>query len=331
MKSWKDAGHVARRAIEHMRSRITAGRTWFEIAEEAEAFIRRKGGKPAFPTTIGVNEIAAHFTPDHLDRPPSTWEKPMIFEDGDLVKIDIGVQINGCIGDNAITVEVGNGNQHTTQINAARDARDAAVEMMVPGTPWHKVGEAAGQASIDAGFQPISNLCGHQLMPNTLHAGTSVPSYACGSEHPGFKGVVPDEGFFAIEPFNTTGSQGLIEDIPPKTSSNIFRVTGETDIRRALTKKRLKPLGATLARFIEERYGTLPFAERWAYPLLERPFPLEDEQSKQSKWNALIKKLRALRFIETYPALQCADKGKIGQFEHTVHVHEGGPTILTVE
>ena len=96
MKSWKDAGHVARRAIEHMRSRITAGRTWFEIAEEAEAFIRRKGGKPAFPTTIGVNEIAAHFTPDHLDRPPSTWEKPMIFEDGDLVKIDIGVQSKSC-------------------------------------------------------------------------------------------------------------------------------------------------------------------------------------------------------------------------------------------
>ena len=38
-------------------------------------------------------------------------------------------------------------------------------------------------------------------------------------------------------------------------------------------RKQLKPLGAQLARNFEERYSTLPFAERWAYPMLEKPFP----------------------------------------------------------
>jgi methionine aminopeptidase len=86
-----------------------------------------------------------------------------------------------------------------------------------------------------------------------------------------------------------------------------------------------------MARNFEDRYGTLPFAERWAFPMLEKPFPEADEASRQSKWNALIKKLISIRFLETYHALSCADGGLIGQFEHTVHVTSGGPEILTVE
>jgi methionyl aminopeptidase len=122
----------------------------------------------------------------------------------------------------------------------------------------------------------------------------------------------------------------LIENIPPSSSSNIFRVTGDITIRKAMLKGKLKPLGATMARYIEERYNTLPFAERWAYPLLEKPFPGEEKEVLRRKWNALIRKLISIRFLETYAALRCEDRGMIGQFEHTVHITEGGPEILTV-
>ena len=53
--------------------------------------------------------------------------------------------------------------------------------------------------------------------------------------------------------------------------------------------------------------------------------------SRQSKWNALVKKLISIRFLETYHALGCQDGGMIGQFEHTILVNSGGPEILTVE
>ena len=86
----------------------------------------------------------------------------MVFEKGDLVKLDVGVHIKGALGDNAITLEVGNAGNHTDQIKAAKDARDAAVEKMHPGTSWHVVGAAAEQVAKDAGFLPISNLCGHK-------------------------------------------------------------------------------------------------------------------------------------------------------------------------
>jgi len=331
LKYWHDAGHVARRALEAIKDEIEPGKSWHEIIEAAERFIKRNGGNPAFPATIAVNELAAHYTTDHSVTAPEDWKGDMIFKKGDLVKLDIGVHINGHIGDNALTLEVGNSRKHTEQIRAAKESRDAAIEMMHPGTPWHKVGAAAAQPSIDAGFQPIRNLCGHQLKPWELHAGVSVPSYACGPDNSGFKGTVQEDCIYAIEPFNTAGDSGLIQNIGAHNSSNIYRITGAVSWRKALSRKQLKPLGAQLARNLEERYSTLPFAERWAFPMLEKPFPEADEESRQSKWNALVKKLISIRFLETYHALACKDNAMIGQFEHTVLVTPGGPEILTVE
>ena len=283
---------------------------------------------PAFPVTIAVDDLAAHYTTDHAVIPPEGWDREMVFQNGDLVKLDVGVHINGHIGDNALTLEVGNKGNHTEQIKAAKEARDSAIEMLHPGTPWHKVGAAAAQPSIDAGFQPIRNLCGHQLKPWELHAGVSVPSYACGADNPGFKGVVEEGAVYAVEPFNTTGNSGMIKNIGARNSSNIYRVTNKGLWRKALSRKQLKPLGAQLARNLEERYSTLPFAERWAFPMLEKPFPDADVLVDRSKWNALVKKLISIRFLETYHALGCHDGGMIGQFEHTILVNSGGPEIL---
>ncbi len=334
LKHWRDAGHVARRTLDGIKDEITDGKHWNDVIDSAERFIRRHGGQAAFPVTISVNDMAAHYTTNSQLTPPEGLEGEMVFQKGDLVKRDVGVHIKGAIADNALTVEVGSAGNHTDQIKAAKEARDAAIEMMHPGTPWHEIGAAAEQVSKDAGFQPIRNLCGHELERWNLHAGTSIPSYSCGAydreKNPQFKGSVEAGGIYAIEPFNTTGSSGMVENVTPSGSSNILRVTGNVRIRKALSKGKLKPLGATMARYIEERYNTLPFAERWAYPLLEKPFPEESVESLRKKWDQLVKKLTSIRFLETYTALRDADGGDVGQFEHTVLVTEGGPELLTV-
>jgi len=331
LKQWKDAGHVARRALEGIKNEITVGKSWDEVIDSAERFIRRHGGKAAFPVTISVNEMAAHFTTNSDLTKPEGMEGEMIFQKGDLVKLDIGAHIKGALADNALSFEVGNGGEHTEQIKAAKEARDAAIEKMHPGTPWHVIGGAAQQVALDSGFEPIRNLCGHQMERWNLHTGLSIPMYSCGEKNPSFKGEVEVGGVYAVEPFNTTGKSGMIENVAPSGSSNILRVTGNVKIRKALSKGKLKPLGATMARYIEERYNTLPFAERWAYPLLEKPFPDEEEESRRRKWKALVKKLTSIRFLEVYEALRDVDGGVVGQFEHTVYVTEGGPEILTVE
>ena len=329
-KQWRDAGHVARRTLEGIKEEIIEGKSWNEVIDSAERFIRRHGGQAAFPVTISVNNIAAHYTTNHSELPMEGWDDEMVFKNGDLVKLDVGVHIKGALADNAMTIEVGSKGNHTEQIKSAKEARDAAIEKMQPGTPWHEVGTAAEQVSRDAGFEPIRNLCGHQMERWNLHSGLSIPMYACGPNNPSFKGIVEVGGIYAVEPFNTTGKSGMIENVSPSGSSNILRVTGDVRIRKALSKGKLKPLGATMARYIEERYHTLPFAERWAYPLLEKPFPEESPEELRKKWNALIKKLTSIRFLEVYPALKDVDGGYVGQYEHTVMVTEGGPEVLTV-
>ena len=331
LKQWRDAGHVARRTLEGIKGEIVAGKAWIDVIDSAERFIRRHGGQAAFPVTISVNEMAAHYTCNSDLVPPEGLESDMVFQNGDLVKLDVGAHIKGALGDNALTVEVGNDRNHTDQIKAAIEARDAAIEKLHPGTPWHEVGKAAEQVTVDAGFEPIRNLSGHEMDRWNLHAGQSIPMFACGPNNPSYKGEVQAGGVYAIEPFNTTGKSGMVENVPPNGSANILRVTGDVRIRKALSKGKLKPLGATMARYIEERYNTLPFAERWAFPLLSKPFPEESEESLRKKWRALIKKLTSIRFIETYAALRDADGGLVGQFEHTAFVTEGGPEVLTVE
>ena len=257
IKFWKDAGHVARRTIEGIKGEIVAGKSWDDLIDSAERFIRRHGGTPAFPVTISVNDIAAHYTTNSILTKPEGLEEEMVFEKGDLVKLDVGVHIKGALADNALTVEVGGGGDHTDQIRAAKEARDAQIEAMTPGSTWAEIGAVADQVHTDAGFQPVTNLCGHKMEEWNLHAGVSVPSYDCGKTNQSFKGGPEVGAFYAIEPFNTTGKSGKIEDIQPSTSSNIHRVTGNITVRKAVAKKKLKPLGATMARYIEERYLSL--------------------------------------------------------------------------
>ena len=153
MKFWVDAGHVARRTLDAVRPELQAGKSWVEIIDFAERFIRRNGGQPAFPTTIAVNEIAAHFTPDHADKNLQGWEDEMVLQKGDLVKIDVGVHINGHIGDNAMTVEIGNGNSHTEQIKAAKESRDAAIEKLHP----EHLGMRLGRRRLNQVLMPVFN------------------------------------------------------------------------------------------------------------------------------------------------------------------------------
>ena len=120
LKYWRDAGHVARRTLEAMKLELEPGKSFHEIIESAERFIHRHGGKPAFPGTIATNDLAAHFTTNHLIDEVEDRQGSMVLEKGDLVKIDYGVHIKGHIGDNALSFEIGNGNNHTEQIKAAK-------------------------------------------------------------------------------------------------------------------------------------------------------------------------------------------------------------------
>ena len=89
LKQWRDAGHVARRTLEGIKGEIVAGKGWNEVID------LRRGSyegmvQAVFPVTISVNDFAAHYT-TNTQLSPLKGGNEMVFEKGDLVKLDVGV------------------------------------------------------------------------------------------------------------------------------------------------------------------------------------------------------------------------------------------------
>ena len=90
------AGRIAAQVRENARKKNHVGRTLFEICDSIESEINERGGQPAFPVNISLNEIAAHYTAEPDDQ--------IVIKDTDVVKIDLGVHIDGYVADTAVTV-----------------------------------------------------------------------------------------------------------------------------------------------------------------------------------------------------------------------------------
>ena len=95
-------GRVSREARERAVELVTEGGLLLDVAEEVEDLIRKRGLRPAFPTCISIDHIAAHYSPTHDD--------PLRFRRGNVVKLDLGAHADGWIADTAVTVEVGTRN-----------------------------------------------------------------------------------------------------------------------------------------------------------------------------------------------------------------------------
>jgi methionyl aminopeptidase len=223
-----EAGKIAAQVLHEAGSRIKGGVSLLGVAEYAEDRIKDLGGKIAFPCNISINEIASHYTPDD--------DKPR-FKKGDVVKLDIGVHVEGYIADTAKTFEIGTEN-HIGLITASNDALDKAILSIRDSVQTRTVGKLIEETITKHGFSPIKDLTGHSLEQYKLHAGISIPNY--GSF---FSQKIKKDMVFAIEPFATYG-RGNIRH-------------GRTHIYSA-GKARTKA-----HRDIGDRFGALPFARRW--------------------------------------------------------------------
>ena len=90
------AGEIAARVRELAEKYAKPGMKIIELAEHVENKIIELGGKPAFPCNISINEEAAHRTPVIGDE--------LVIPDNSVVKVDIGVHIDGYIADTATTL-----------------------------------------------------------------------------------------------------------------------------------------------------------------------------------------------------------------------------------
>lgn len=287
------AGKIAAEVRENVRKKNWVGITLEEICEEVEGEILKRGAKRAFPVNASVNEVAAHYTAEPND------EK--IVGEMDLVKIDLGVQINGYIADTAVTVCYDP--QYDNLVQAAEDALSNAVSMIKIGVKSSDVGRTIEKTIKQLGFKPIMNLSGHSLAQYTIHAGKSIPNvWSIGSFS--FKG----DQAYACEPFVTTAEgSGVVEEGPVR---NIFALG---------SRKRTKNDEADrLQEYIWSNFNMLPFALRWL---------LKDWEEKKAR--ELLEILIKKKVVHAYPVLVERNGQRVAQAEHTFIPTENGVTITT--
>ena len=62
LEKFRLSGKILRETREEMRSHVKENMPIIDVCEKAEGLIRAKGGKPAFPCNVSINEVAAHYT-----------------------------------------------------------------------------------------------------------------------------------------------------------------------------------------------------------------------------------------------------------------------------
>ena len=264
---------------------MNVGASLLDVANFVEDAIRSRGAKPAFPCNISLDRNAAHYTPSPLDA--ARFGENM-------VKLDVGVHVDGYIADAAITIDLSG---HESLVEASRAALEAALEIIRPGIDTAQIGKAIEEAITGYGYKPVYNLTGHGLSRYLAHDEPAVPNRAME------KGTVLKDGdVIAIEPFATNGS-GRISEAP------INEIYGFS----ALRPVRL-PAARTLLKEISESYKTLPFARRW----------LKGERAEY----ALMQLLRS-GSVHRYPVLWEVEGALVSQAEHTVVVLEKGCEVIT--
>ncbi len=285
------AGKIAIEVKKYARSFIEKDTPLLEIADKIEAKIIELGGKLAFPTNTSINEIAAHYTPSYNDETKAHG----------LLKIDLGVQVDGYIADTAFSLDLEDNEENKKLIIASQEALNNAIELIknkfgveVGGAvdesnlTTNQIGKVIQETIESKGFSPIINLSGHEMKQHELHAGLNIPNIDDKRE------IKIKKGLYAIEPFATNGG-GKVYDGKP---SGIYMVTNSKNIRSSIAREVLE--------FILDEYQTLPFCSRW----LVKKFG--------------VKALFGLRQLEEngnlhhFPQLIEIGKGKVAQAENTI-------------
>ena len=303
IESYIKAGKIVSNIRNEASKMITDGALVIDLVNYVESEILKTGAKIAFPCNVSINEIAAHYT--------SPIDDETSFKAGDMVKLDLGAMVDGCIADSAVTV-IANGNidENYTQdeINLHEEIKEAsaagleaAIATARAGIEVSKIGAAVHEAIAEYHLNPIFNLTGHSLEKYNLHAGISIPNY---DNHDNY--ILEEGQAIAIEPFATNG-EGIVNDAP---GHYIFSYMANKPFRMKSTHRILK--------YIQHNHNKVPFSGRWI-----------TNEFGERKGSIALKQLSEAMAVYPYAPLREKENCFVSQKEHTVIIEKEGCTVTT--
>lgn len=292
LESYRKAGAIATSCKAWAVKEAKPGMKLLDLANTIEKRIKEEGGLPAFPVNLSQNNVAAHDTPGIND--------PRVIGEKDVLKIDIGVHVNGFIADCATTVDFSG--ENTPLLEASSTALAKAVELVKPGVSIRTIGKTIEDEIKKKGVNPIYNLTGHGLEQYVGHAAPTIPNHDNHDET-----RLEENMVIAIEPFATNGKG----DVNEGHITEIFSLQEPKMVRNQAGRKILAHILAT--------YQTLPFAERW----IQEDLKLSDFDRKVG-----LRELVTHGSIHGYPILKENPSKLVSQHETSLIVTKDGCEIL---
>jgi methionyl aminopeptidase len=260
LSDYRQAAETHRQVRQWAQKSIRPGQSLIEVAEGIEDSVRRllghdgltegdsiKGGM-GFPTGLNLDNIAAHVSPNAGNK--------TILQQNNVLKVDIGVHVNGRIVDSAFTMAFDPTYDNLlAAVKAATNTgvREAGIDV--------RLGELGGliQETMESyeceingtmhPIKPIRDLAGHTIVPYSIHGTKSVPIVKTSDTTKMEEGDV-----FAIETFGTTGT-GLIRDGGEVSHYALRRDAPKVDLPLISAKSVLKA--------IQKNFSTIPFCRRY--------------------------------------------------------------------
>lgn len=197
------AAQIVAMTLREVGRAVRPGVTTAELDQLAESFIRDHGGRPAFkgyrgfPASIcpSVNEEVVHGLPG-----------PRELREGDLVGVDVGVELQGFYGDAALTFPVGTVSDEAVKL--LQVTRESLMQGIAQARAGNRVGDIshAVQSYVERnGFSVVKALVGHGI-GREMHEEPAVPNFGPPGRGPRLMaGLV-----LAIEPMVNVGGHEVV-------------------------------------------------------------------------------------------------------------------------
>jgi len=199
IEKMRAAGQLVGSVLQSLRVMVKPGMTTLEVDTAAEKMIRDAG---AYPTFKGYNgfpfSICASVNEQVVHGFPSNYQ----LKEGDIFSIDVGVTLDGFVGDTAATIPVGEISDDLKKlIRVTEECLDRAIQQCRPGNHLGDIGHAVQSHAEANGYSVVRDYVGHGI-GRRMHEDPQIPNYG----NPG-KGTKIKKGYvFAIEPMVNMGS-----------------------------------------------------------------------------------------------------------------------------
>jgi len=205
------ANKIVAQTLNYLQGLIKPGMTLLEINKLGEEYIYdHKGAKPAFKGLYGfpagvctsLNTVIIHGIPDNT-----------VIKEGDILGLDIGVELEGYFGDAAVTVGVGEISKNNQDlINCSYDSLMYAISIIKSGMRFKELSSKIEEFIISRGYVPLRGFCGHGIGKKP-HEEPEIPNYLEGN-NPKAGPKIKNAMVFCLEPMicQTSPNPKILKD-----------------------------------------------------------------------------------------------------------------------